>query len=222
VSYQFDYFRHHRIGLPECIYCEGKSVPILNRMLTELSRKKKCPVLLTRLSKEKRRRIHAPLVRKLDYHEPSGTAFLGGKFPKVPKASVAVVTAGSSDLGVAYEAVRTLDFLGVSARLFADIGVAGLWRLEKNIEAINRHDAIIVIAGMDAAIVSVLGGLTSKPVIAVPTSVGYGTACGGQTALNAMLASCAPGIAAVNIDNGYGAACAAFRVIGRKLSRSPR
>jgi NCAIR mutase (PurE)-related protein len=222
VSYQFDYFRHHRIGLPECIYCEGKSALILNRMLTELGRREKCPVLLTRLSKEKLGRLRPSLVRKLDYHEPSGTAFLGGRFPKVPGASVAVVTAGSSDLGAAYEAVRTLEFLGISSRLFADIGVAGLWRLEKNIEAINGHDVIIAIAGMDAAIVSVLGGLTSKPVIAVPTSVGYGASCGGQTALNAMLVSCAPGIAAVNIDNGYGAACAAFRVIGRKLPRRSR
>lgn len=226
-NHHFDYFRHHRIGLPECIYCEGKDVRTLNRLLSELARKKNHPVLLTRISQKKLAALKPSVIRKLDYDELSRTAYLGGTFPKKGKAKdcVAIVTAGSSDLAVAHEAGRTLHFLGVSHQVFPDIGVAGLWRLEKCIDVINGCDIVIVVAGMDAAITSVLGGLTGRPLIAVPTSVGYGVAHGGSTALYGMLASCAPGVTVVNIDNGYGAACAAFRILqtysGDKSTRTP-
>jgi pyridinium-3,5-biscarboxylic acid mononucleotide synthase len=98
--------------------------------------------------------------------------------------------------------------------MFEDCGVAGLWRLTSRIAEVNEHDAVIVVAGMDAALASVVGGLTPKPLLAVPTSVGYGVAEGGESALTSMLASCAPGISVFNIDNGYGAACAAARIAG--------
>jgi pyridinium-3,5-biscarboxylic acid mononucleotide synthase len=120
---------------------------------------------------------------------------------------------------VAQEAVRTLRFSGQDAVLVADVGVAGLWRLMRRVEELNRLPILIVAAGMDAALPSVIGGLVSSVIIAVPTSVGYGVAAGGQTALNAMLASCAPGLATVNIDNGYGAACAALRVLRSQAGR---
>ena len=127
--------------------------------------------------------------------------------------AVAVVAAGTSDVPVAREALRTLHYQGRGATLIADVGVAGLWRLTQRVEEIRAHLVVIVAAGMDAALPSVVGGLVASPVIAVPTSVGYGVAEGGHTALNSVLASCAPGITVVNIDNGYGAACAALRLL---------
>jgi NCAIR mutase (PurE)-related protein len=126
---------------------------------------------------------------------------------------VAIVMAGTSDLPVGREAARTLAFAGQPCREHTDIGVAGLWRLLERIEEIRSSPVVIVAAGMDAALVSVVGGLVASPVIALPTSVGYGVAKGGGPALHAALASCAPGISVVNIDNGYGAACAALRIL---------
>jgi NCAIR mutase (PurE)-related protein len=127
--------------------------------------------------------------------------------------SVAVVTAGTSDIPVAAEACRTLEFLGVKATCIVDVGVAGLWRLLERVDEITTCDVVIVVAGMDAALASVVGGLTGQPVIAVPTSTGYGAAADGDTALHAMLTSCAQGITVTNIDNGFGAACAANRIL---------
>jgi NCAIR mutase (PurE)-related protein len=126
---------------------------------------------------------------------------------------VAIVVAGSSDAGVAREAQRTLAYNGVASRSFVDVGVAGLWRLTQRIHEISRFPVVIAVAGMDAALPTVLGGLVPGVIVAVPTSVGYGVAAGGHTALNAILASCASGISVVNIDNGYGAACVALRVL---------
>jgi len=147
-----------------------------------------------------------------DYHALSRTAF-GECLPKRPKGRVAVVSAGTADGGPVWEAARTLTYLGIDHKVFEDCGVAGLWRLSQRLEEIASFDAVIVVAGLDAALASVLGGLVRGPVLAVPTSVGYGMADGGRAALSSMLCSCAPGIAVFNIDNGYGAACAAARVI---------
>jgi len=127
---------------------------------------------------------------------------------------VAVVTAGTSDLPVAREAIRTLAFYGVAAREIADVGVAGLWRILRHEEELRRYPVVIVVAGMEGALFSVVAGLVGGVVIAVPTSTGYGAARHGETALHAALASCAPGLVTVNIDNGYGAASAALRVLG--------
>jgi NCAIR mutase (PurE)-related protein len=211
----FDYLRHHRIGLPETVYCEGKHPDIINRLLAELIREASHPVLFTRLSSAQYGRLDSTLIECLDYDNLSGTAYLNGVFPANAKGSVAIVTAGSSDLPVALEASRTLSYLGISNELLADVGVSALWRVQERVELINGHDVVIVVAGMDAALASVLGGLTPLPIIGVPTAVGYGVAGGGGTALNSMLASCAPGLLVMNIDNGYGAACAAFRIINK-------
>ena len=126
------------------------------------------------------------------------------------KAGIGIVTAGTSDLGVAGEAARTLAFHGYAAPIIADVGVAGLWRLLERLEEIRRLRVIIAVAGMEGALFSVLAGLVAAPVIALPSSVGYGVATGGRVALEAALASCAPGLTVVNIDNGFGAACAAI------------
>ena len=147
-----------------------------------------------------------------DYHPLSRTAF-GDALPPKGKGRVAVISAGTADGFVAWEAARTLAYLGIGHKLFEDCGVAGLWRLAERLEEINTFDAVIVVAGLDAALVSVMGGLTPKPIFGVPTSVGYGAAQGGRAALASMLSSCAPGVGIMNIDNGYGAACAAARVV---------
>jgi len=186
---------------------------MLNALFDEVSAKKSLPLLCTRLSEEKFRALKPAHAKNMDYDRLSQTAFVGGTLPEIDSVSAAVVTAGTGDLTVATESARTLEYLGVPRRIFADIGVAGLWRLEARIDEINQSDVVIVVAGMDAALASVLGGLTPRPVIAVPSSVGYGVASGGMTALNSILASCSPGICVMNIDNGYGAACAAYRII---------
>jgi len=213
MSVIFDYLRHHRIGLPESVYCEGKDANILNDLLAELVQKASHPVLFTRLASRQLSLLDPALTGLLDYDEISLTAYLNGVFPQLEKGSVAIVAAGTSDLGVTLEAGRTLSYLGIRNTVYADVGVAGFWRLQERIEEINTHNVVIVVAGMDAALASVVGGMTDRPVIAVPTSIGYGVAKGGTAALNSMLASCASGLMVTNIDNGYGAACAAFRIL---------
>ncbi len=209
----FDRSRRSRIGLSEAILCEGKPDKIISRMVSELA-SDQTPLLLTRLQPEKYRLLDSLASNLLDYDPESRTAFLNGVCPSVEQGSVAVVSAGTSDQSVALEACRTLEYLGVQKLLVTDVGVAALWRVQERLEEINRHPVVIVIAGMDGALASVMGGMTPRPLIAVPTSNGYGVASGGEAALRSMLASCAPGISVMNIDNGYGAACAAFRIIG--------
>ena len=133
--------------------------------------------------------------------------------PRHETGLASIVSAGTADAFVTHEVARTLEYLGWTVRLFEDCGVAGLWRIQAARDDINKGDVVVVCAGLDAALASVMGGLTSKPVFAVPTSVGYGIAEGGRAALSSCLASCAPGVAVMNIDNGYGAACAAARVL---------
>ena len=132
-----------------------------------------------------------------------------------PEEIVAVVTGGSTDVPVAREAARTLSYYGHRTLEIDDVGVAGLWRITNRLEELREKKVIICIAGMDAALPTVLGGLVPGVLIAVPTSVGYGMVKGGETALRSLLVSCAPGITVVNIDNGYGAACAAIRVLNQ-------
>ena len=152
----------------------------------------------------------------LDYDPLSRTAILGPWQPPEGAPRLAIVCAGTSDLPVVREAGRTLAFHGVPACEIADVGVAGLWRILKHEEELRRYPVVIVVAGMEGALFSVVGGMVGGVVIAVPTSIGYGAARGGETALHAALASCAPGLVVVNIDNGYGAACAALRTLGEQ------
>ena len=210
---KFDHQREERIRLPESVFCHDKSVEMLNEIIADLVKGATARVLFTRLDREKFGSLDADLAAHLDYHELSKTALLGGAREERVPGKVAIITAGTADLPVAWEAQRTLHYLGVASTLVADVGVAGLWRLVEQLDSINEHDVLIVVAGMDAALVSVVGGLTARPLIGVPTSTGYGVSTGGRTALEGMLASCSPGVVVVNIDNGYGAACAAVRIL---------
>lgn len=208
----FDHERTARIGLPEAVFCEGKPRAALHALLKDYGGNPQNPVLFTRLSSDIFYSMSEDIRSRYDYHELSRTAF-SARLPRREGRSVAVVSAGTADGEVTWEAARTLDYLGIEAHVHEDCGVAGLWRLLANLEDINKADIIIVVAGLDAALASVMGGLTGKPLFAVPSPVGYGAAKNGEAALASMLASCAPGIGVMNIGNGYGAACAAARII---------
>jgi NCAIR mutase (PurE)-related protein len=209
-----DHERHDRIGMPEAVLCSSKTAAQIELIVADLAASTDRPVLFTRLSAQLLAELDAGTRAHLDYHPESATATMHGRFDPRPGPRVAVVTAGTSDAPVALEAAQTLRFLGVGADVIVDVGVAGLWRLERRLPEIREAAIVIAVAGMDAALVSVLGGLVGAPIIAVPTSVGYGVAEGGGAALNSALASCAQGVTVVNIDNGFGAACAAVRILG--------
>jgi len=205
-----DFQRFDRIGLEEAVYCAGKSPDQIGAALG-LAAGRGAGLLLTRLDADKHAALPSVWRDQIDYDGVSRTGFFGPVRAVEGSGLVAIVAAGSSDTGVAREAQRTLRYAGQEAGIVADVGVAGLWRLQDRLAEIRACPIVIVVAGMDAALASVIGGLVAGPVICVPTSVGYGVAKGGGTALNAMLASCAPGITVCNIDNGYGAAAAALR-----------
>lgn len=208
----FDHSRTARIGLPEAVFCEGKPFESILELLSRFQKGSGHPVLFTRIAPDVFARIPEAIQVGYDYHPLSRTAF-GESLPEKAKGKVAVVSAGTADGFVAWEAIRTLAYLGIQHKVYEDCGVAGLWRLAERLEEINAADAVIVVAGLDAALLSVIGGLTPKPIFGVPTSVGYGIAQKGNAALASMLSSCAPGVAIMNIDNGYGAACSAARVV---------
>lgn len=217
-----DFEREARTGLSEAVFCISKRPDQIVGIMERFQQKAR-PCLLTRLTPEKYSQLPAVWREQLDFDPLSHTAFLGDIKATPRPYEVAIVSGGTSDASVCAEASRTLAFYGVNSRLFQDIGVTGLWRLMERIDEIRRFPLVIAVAGMEGAIFSVLGGLVDAVVIAVPTSVSYGVGPDGQLALHAALGSCAPGILTVNIDNGYGAACAAIRIMnqweGRASSR---
>jgi pyridinium-3,5-biscarboxylic acid mononucleotide synthase len=204
-----DHHRALRQGLPETVYGPGKTAEQVTRIIGELLAHGTDPVLLTRASSEQAKAAIAV----------HGDAFqLGGALlwrrPKPSRAGrVLVVSAGTADQPVVDESLITLMALGFDPAQLVDVGVAGLHRLIAHLDAITSAEVIIVVAGMEGALASVVGGLTAAPVVAVPTSVGYGAGLEGITALLAMHASCASGVTVVGIDNGYGAACAVARML---------
>lgn len=211
--------RERRIGLDEAIFCSRKSDEQIEIILGQvLEQGRSC--LLTHLDSGQYGRITANYRELIDFDEVTRTAFFNWEERRDSDVRVGVVTAGSSDVPVAKEAMRTLQYFGVATLPIFDVGVAGIWRLLERVEEIRDLPVVIAAAGMDAALPSVLGGLYPGLLIAVPTSVGYGVAAGGQTALNSILASCASGVVTVNIDNGYGAACAAIRALGLRQTVS--
>jgi hypothetical protein len=206
---RMDWRRGERIGLDETVFCAGKSTAQIDEILDQAGAAGH-RLLLTRMTAEQ----YAALSVELDFDELSQTAFFGDPYePSGDEAAVAIVTAGSSDAPVAAEARRTLEFYGQAPDGFADVGVAGLWRIMEVAEQLRQYRVVIVAAGMEGALFSVVAGLTPAAVIALPTPVGYGVAEGGRAALSSALASCAPGVVTVNIANGYGAACAALRIL---------
>ena len=201
-----DHHRQLRNGCPEVIFCAGKNVRQVEGIVTNLLEVGNTNVLATRATEE-----IAQAVQKIYPNaewNPSARTIVVRRQPieKSGIGKIMVVTAGTSDIPVADEAVVTAEFLGNEVERICDVGVAGIHRLFAKLENIVSATVIIVIAGMEGALPSVIGGLTDKPIIAVPTSVGYGTSFGGITALLSMLNSCANGISVVNIDNGFGAA----------------
>ncbi len=212
-EFVLDFARKERIGLEEAVFAAGKSPAQIDAILYAAA-DRDAAMLVTRLDAGRFAALDPALRARMDYCAVSATAVFGTPRPVTGRGRVAVVCAGTSDVPVAREAVRTLAYQGEDAPLIADVGVAGLWRLTRRLEELRATPVLIVAAGMDAALPSVVAGLVPGAVIAVPTSIGYGVATGGRAALDAILASCAPGISVVNIDNGYGAACAALRLLG--------
>lgn len=212
AEFKFDFERRARIGLDEAVFCAGKSASQIAAIVAGV-RADVPGLLLTRLDPAKFADLPPEQRALLDFDPVSRTAILGSPRAAQQGSPVAIVMAGTSDVPVGREAARTLAFNGQRHDVYTDIGVAGLWRLLERLDDIRRAPVVIAVAGMDAALISVLGGLVASAVIGLPTSVGYGVAAGGTTALNSGLASCAPGVTMMNIDNGYGAACAALRIM---------
>jgi NCAIR mutase (PurE)-related protein len=205
-----DFDREHRTGFSEAVISAGKSMSQLQTIMQQVMDKESA-TLFTRLEQEQFDQLDSVFPGELDYDPVSRTAIYKLVPLKDDSVDIAVVTAGSSDVPVAREAVRTLRFYGADSLEVNDVGVAGLWRLTHRLPDLKDIPVLICAAGMDAALPTILSGLVPGLVIAVPTSTGYGVARHGETALNALLCSCAPGLVVVNIDNGFGAACAALR-----------
>jgi NCAIR mutase (PurE)-related protein len=207
-----DHHRALRQGVPEVIFGMGKTAGQIAGIAKELARAGS-NVLVTRLDADKAKDVLAA-VPELTYAELARVATIEqAPIPQLGASPVALVSAGTGDMPVAEECAETLRMLGVPVERIYDVGVAGIHRLLSKREAFDRASIAIVVAGMEGALPSAVGGLVSVPVIAVPTSIGYGAAFGGLSALTCMLTSCASGVTVCNIDNGFGAAFAAARIL---------
>jgi len=200
--------RYTRRGFPEIIYAEGKNTKTLKEVLK--NSKSISPLIISRLKYPVYKKLNTTFP-KLKYNKTASIGYFNPP-PKNKNGLVAVVTAGSSDIKVAEEAAFTLELLGVKVNRFYDLGVAGLHRIMDKIEEIEKSKCVIVAAGMEGTLPGIIASMIPKPVIAVPTSVGYGTNLGGFSSLLTMLNSCSLGVAAVNIDNGIGAATTAYLI----------
>ncbi len=204
-----DMAREARTGVPEVVLGEWKTAEQIAAIMRGLTAAGG-GALATRVGPDKADAVRA-MVPEAGYLPVARALVIAPAAPRRPAGTVAIVCAGTSDLPVAEEAAVTAEFLGAAVRRIVDVGVAGLHRLLGRLSEIRTADAVVVVAGMEGALPSVVAGLCDRPLIAVPTSVGYGVGAGGLAALAAMLSSCAPGVTVVNIDNGFGAAAAAVR-----------
>jgi NCAIR mutase (PurE)-related protein len=211
---KLDHHRELRKGIPEAIYSPGKTdkqiIEIASRAL-----KRGDEAVFTRMTRQTSEKLKKKFASKIMYYPEARIATFGVS-KRRPIGKVLVVTAGTSDIPVAEEAAVTCELLGCKVERLYDVGVAGMHRLTSNLKQFDSADAIIVLAGMEGALPSVVAGLTDKPVIAVPTSVGYGASFGGIAALLGMLSSCSSGIGVVNIDNGFGAGALAAVIVKNK------
>jgi hypothetical protein len=211
---KIDTYRRRRTGYPEVIYCSGKTTDQIMEILSAMGVPEGAeapppgsgdgPLLLTRLDEEKA----AHIIKRFpsaDWNPLARTMCFGAKLETKSETFIAVITAGTSDLPVAEEAAVTAEVFGNRVERISDVGVAGIHRLMDKLELIRAARVLVVAAGMEGALPSVVAGLVDKPVVAVPTSVGYGANFGGLSALLSMLNSCSTGIGVVNIDNGFGA-----------------
>jgi NCAIR mutase (PurE)-related protein len=211
--FNIDENRRQRLGFDEVIYGASKSVSLLSELLNEYTKRNE-NVLVTKLQRKKAKALLKK--NKTAFYDLESGIFTLTPVPNLNKTKkVGIISAGSSDIGVANEAYYTLAYMGVGSEIIHDVGVAGLHRLLDKLEDLRAFEVLIVVAGFEGALPTVVAGLLPQPIIAVPTSVGYGTAKNGETALHAMLTSCANGISVVNIDNGYGAAMSAFRILNQ-------
>lgn len=210
---RIDTHRALRTGDPEVVYAAGKTTEQVAAIVKHLtSANPNRPILVTRADEAARAAVRAACPDGHLLEDATGRCVALGPLPEIPRGRVAVVCAGTSDLPVAAEATFTARVFGAAVEQITDVGVAGIHRILAARPALDRADAVVVVAGMDGALPSVVGGLTGVPIVAVPTSVGYGAAFGGLAALLTMLNSCAPGIAVVNIDNGFGAGLYGARI----------
>ncbi|MDD7416730.1 MAG: nickel pincer cofactor biosynthesis protein LarB [Treponemataceae bacterium] len=216
---KIDTERKNRTGVGEVIFGQGKTQEQINKIVRAMKERSQDSILITRLDKEKAGNLDKLLKPDISMHYFSD-AKIGviGEFTnktdsESEKAKILICCAGTSDLPVAEEAAITLEFLGNKVERLYDVGVAGIHRLLSYQDKLKNASVVIAIAGMEGALASVIGGLVSCPVIAVPTSVGYGASFGGLAALLSMLNSCASGVTVVNIDNGFGAAMAANKIM---------
>jgi hypothetical protein len=208
-----DVDRRRRTGVPEVVFGEGKTEEQIFALLAELrARDPAAPALATRCPGDVLERAVARFPGHAVHADQLAGTVIVGTLPPA-QGNVLIVTAGTTDLKVARECAATLAVLGVRADVLADVGVAGLGRLLARLEDLRAAQCVVVVAGMDGALPSVVTGLVAAPVIGVPTSVGYGVAAGGLAAAASMLASCSPGLVVVNIDNGFGAAVHAAKII---------
>lgn len=209
--------RSQRTGIPEVIYSAGKT-PLQVAEIADRLHKKGIPILATRATRE----MYDAVLKRIPgavYHEMAHAIVYQDEKPARQDNYVAVVSAGTSDMPVSEEAALTAEFLGSRVERIYDVGVAGIHRLFHKLELIKSASVIVVVAGMEGALASVIGGLVDKPVIGVPCSAGYGANFGGVSALLSMLNSCASGVSVVNIDNGFGAACQAHLIVKGSKSR---
>ncbi len=209
---RLDLDRTRRIDLPEAVYCQHKTVDQCVAIVAELLAEGTDTIIATRATE-----AQGQALTELEPSAATGSTLTWRHRPSSGRKAT-LVAAGTSDLPVAHECLLTLEALGHETELITDVGVAGVHRLLGVVPDLVRAEVVIAIAGMEGALPTVLAGLVAQPLIAVPTSVGYGSAFEGQTALASMMASSAPGIAVVGIDNGYGAGCAAHRIL-RSIER---
>jgi NCAIR mutase (PurE)-related protein len=215
-----DTHRAIRRGFPETVYGPGKSIEQIVAIVDRLNAAGQT-TMVTRVSPDAYAAVHA-LHRRAEYHaEARAIVLRAGAKPRA-RTGVVVMTAGTTDIGVAEEAALTAELMGERVKRIYDVGVAGLHRLLAHRAALAAANVIVAVAGMEGALPSVVAGLVDCPVIAVPTSVGYGAGAGGFAALLAMLNSCSPGVAVVNIDNGHGAGCLASLINRKAASREKR
>jgi len=217
-DFNFDWKRQSRTGIPEVVFAQSK----LESHLLDIAQQAlaaKQELFMTRVSTAQANSLEEALGSAVHSHRESGTVFISEPSLQVSRTNslrspaIGIVAAGTSDLPVVAEIEQTLLYFGQATERFVDVGVAGLWRLTDLAEKLNTYPILIAVAGMEGALFSVLSGLVKAPVIAVPTSVGYGVGTGGHVALNAALCGCSPGLAVVNIDNGFGAAALAMKML---------
>ena len=216
---KIDNHREIRTGYPEVIFCPGKTVMQIKGIMSKML-ERKSNILATRADKNIYDEIKADF-KDAEYYPEARIIYMGSSPVKKSAGRILVVTGGTGDIPVAEEAAVTAEKLGNTVVRLFDVGVAGIHRLLKNLNTLNEASVIIAVAGMEGALASVVGGLVDKPVIAVPTSIGYGASFHGLAALLAMLNSCASGVGVVNIDNGYGAGYLASTIL-RQIEKSSK